>query len=317
MTRFMSRPYGDESDLSRLLDFARDATIARLPGPTYWHPGDIVWQLSGTPGVNPVEDIRLWFGGGRLAGLAWFEPPLIMQFDIRPGIDHGDVLMDLIVEWAEGRRRALGRPSAGSTPRAYAMLGQASLSTVALDSDGWRIAQLEGHGYLRTERHDVRFQRSLDILPPESALSPGMRLRHATDDDIEERVDLHRDAWSVWGPSSANPETYRRMRAAPVYEPELDVVLEGPDGRLLSYCICWADPASRIGAVEPVGTRPDFAGQGLARAVIHEGLRRLRARGIHTAIVGTASVNERALQLYPSCGFEMIDCPRYYEKRIV
>jgi ribosomal protein S18 acetylase RimI-like enzyme len=317
VSRLTSRPFADESDLHLLLDFARDAAVARLPGPTCWHPGDVVWQLIGTPGVNPAEDIHLWLDDGGIAGLAWFEPPLIMQFDVRPGFNDSDGLIETILEWAESRRHALGRPAPGATPRAYAMLGQTSLSTVALDSDARRIAALEAHGYVRTERHGLRYRRGLEIPIPEGPLPAGMRLRHATDSDIDQRVELHRDAWSVWGPSSANPETYRMLRAAPVYEPELDVIVEGPDGRLLSYCICWADPVTGVGEFEPVGTRPAFAGRGLARAAIYEGMRRLRARGMHTAIVGTASVNERALRLYPSCGFEAVDRDRFYEKRIL
>ena len=35
---------------------------------------------------------------------------------------------------------------------------------------------------------------------------------------------------------------------------------------------------------------------------------------MHTALVGTASVNERALRLYPACGFEHVDEEHYYVK---
>ena len=64
----------------------------------------------------------------------------------------------------------------------------------------------------------------LRSLQPE--LDAGLRLRHATDADLEARVDVHRDAWSVWGRSKTTVETYRRLRSAPLYDPELDVVLE-------------------------------------------------------------------------------------------
>ena len=106
------------------------------------------------------------------------------------------------------------------------------------------------------------------------------------------------------------------LRAHPLYDEQLDIVVEAPDGQLVSYCICWVDAANGVGVFEPVGTRPAYAGRGLARAAIFEGMRRLRDRGMHAARVSTASINERALRLYPACGFEVVDIRRYYVKAV-
>ena len=38
-------------------------------------------------------------------------------------------------------------------------------------------------------------------------------------------------------------ENYRRLRNPPVYDPELDVVLEDAEGSFLAYCIGWLDVA--------------------------------------------------------------------------
>ena len=48
----------------------------------------------------------------------------------------------------------------------------------------------------------------------------------------------------------------------------------------------------------------------------YEGLRRLKAKGMHTAIVQTAGFNDRALALYKSCGFELIDIERTFVKTL-
>lgn len=144
----------------------------------------------------------------------------------------------------------------------------------------------------------------------------GYRVRHATEADLEERAELHRDAWSAWGESAFSVNRYRRLRAAPVYREELDIVVEAPDGPLVSYCICWVDEATGVGVFEPVGTRPEYTGRGLGRAAIHEGLRRLRDLGMHTALIGTASVNEPALALYPSCGFEFVEKEVYWVRAV-
>ena len=195
------------------------------------------------------------------------------------------------------------------------MLGENTLSTKALDSDPGRVSLLNRNGYSRTDRFHVLYSRSLVEAPiAQPDLDAGLRLRHATDADLDARVDVHRDAWSVWGKSKVTVETYRRLRSAPIYDPELDVVLENAAGKFLSYCIGWRDAANGIGHFEPVGCRPDFAGRGYARAVTIEGLRRMQARGLHTALVGTESINQRARVLYPSCGFVEVDRAHYYVK---
>jgi ribosomal protein S18 acetylase RimI-like enzyme len=117
------------------------------------------------------------------------------------------------------------------------------------------------------------------------------------------------------GLSAATIENYRRLRNAPIYDPELDVVLEDASGRFVAYCIGWLDMANRFGHFEPVGCRPAFTGRGYARAVVIECMRRMQARGMHTALVSTASVNQPARALYQSCGFVEADRAYHYTKR--
>ena len=319
MTPFSSRVYAGNADLHTLVEFARQTTGARWPRATYQKVGDVVWMLYAA-GFDP--NIRLWFDADGLAAYAWFEPPAGVDFgfDIRTGLSPDESLADEILEWADERRQILARLGREPTSKAYAMLlgdtlTATKLSSTALDSDAARISLLERHGFRRLDGFTVLYSRSLvgaPISAPE--LPAGLRLRHATDADLEARVDVHCDAWSVWGPSRVTVENYRRLRSAPVYDPELDVVLEDPDGKFLSYCIGWADTANAIGHFEPVGCRPDSIGRGYARAVTIEAMRRMQARGLRTALVGTASVNERARVLYPSCGFVEVDRAHYYLK---
>jgi ribosomal protein S18 acetylase RimI-like enzyme len=315
MSSSSSRAYAGIADLHELIEFAKRATRARWPRSTYMKAGDVIWMLF-TPGFDPYANIRLWFDRDGLAAYAWFEPPLSVDFDIRPGTALDDVLATEILQWAEERRRNLASNGREAIPKAYAMLGEDTLSTKALDSDHPRVSLLQRNGFRKTDRFHVLYSRALEapIAPPE--LPVGLRLRHATDDDLDARVDVHRDAWSVWGQSRVTVETYRRLRAAPLYHPELDVVLEDAAGKFLSYCIGWADAANGIGHFEPVGCRPDSTGRGYARAVTVEGLRRMQASGLHTALVGTESINPRAQRLYKSCGFVEVDRAHYYVKEV-
>ncbi len=313
MNHFISRAYSGAADLDLLIDFARKTTAARWPRSTYMKAGDVVWGL----GSGECANICLWFDNDDLAAYAWFDPPLYFDFDIGPDVSLDDSLAGEILKWAEGQRRSLLHPGSKKIPKAWAMLGENTLSTHVLDSDPERIALLKRNGYTRAGRFDVLYSLSLVAAPiAQPKLAAGLRLRHATDADLEARVDVHRDAWSVWGPSKITIDGYRKLRSAPLYDPELDVVLEDATGRFLSYCIGWQDTANRIGHFEPVGCRPDFTGRGYARAVTIEGLRRMQSRGLHTALVATASVNDRARVLYPSCGFVEVDRAYYYVKEL-
>ena len=316
MTAFSARPYRGGEDIDNLIAFATKATAARFPGLTTWNPGDIVWQLGMWPaGTDFSDTVRIWEGPDGIAALVIFEPPLNFEFDIDPTLGFEATLADEVLAWAEERRREL-LGAEGEVPKAYAMLGESTLSTSALDSDTARIRYLEANGYHRVERHGVRYSRSLESPLPKSTLPDDFRFRFATEGDIEARAELHREAWSVWGPSQFSAGRFRRLRASPLYDEELDVVVEAPGGQLVSYCICWFDEANGVGHFEPVGTHPAFTGKGLGRSVVIEGLHRLKARGAHTALIGTASANAPALACYSAAGFEFREKQHYWSKDI-
>lgn len=64
----------------------------------------------------------------------------------------------------------------------------------------------------------------------------------------------------------------------------------------------------------PVGTRPAYRRMGLGKAVIVEGLRRLRDRGCETAVVCSVHDNEASTKLYESACFRTFNRVRLYGK---
>ena len=108
------------------------------------------------------------------------------------------------------------------------------------------------------------------------------------------------------GPSTFSESVYRRVRSSPVFDPELDIVAAAPEGTFASCLTAWADERTGTGNFEPVGTDPAYARRGIGREAISEAMRRLKAKGMHTALVGTAAHNTGGLALYPSCGFELV-----------
>jgi len=314
MNQLVSRSYAGTPDLNRLINFAQRTTQARWPQSTYKKVGDVAW---GTPGFDSNINIKLWFEGADLVAYGWLEPPHSIEIDIQPGLTKYDSVGDEILKWAENRLHVLATTGKQAIPKAHMILGYEMVSlTMALDSDVQRLSLLKRHGYQRAESFDVLYRRDLTASIAVPKLGFGLLLRHPTDADLDARVDVHRASWSVWGPSALTVASYRRLRSAPVYDPELDVVLEDAKGRFLAYCIGWLDVANGFGHFEPVGCRPDFTGRGYARAVTIEGMRRMQARGMHTALVATASVNARARVLYPSCGFVEVGRVHHYTKGI-
>jgi ribosomal protein S18 acetylase RimI-like enzyme len=281
------------------------AREARRPGGTaYWHPGDVAWRLFGRTDADPRANIRLWHDGrGSLRAVAWFEPPDHVEFN---ALDGEEAVFDELLAWAATRRRELGVDARGVTPLA--------VETTSLEDDAIRLRALARHGFTRADRYAQRLRRSLADALPDAAVPAGMRLRHATANDITERVAVHRDAWSVWGPSGMTAGTYGLVRDAPSYDETLDIVIEATDGTFAACCIAWADEPTGTACFEPVGTRPRYAGQGCGKAVVVEALHRLKERGIHTAFVGTASINGAALALYRSCGFVPAGRELFFDK---
>jgi ribosomal protein S18 acetylase RimI-like enzyme len=143
--------------------------------------------------------------------------------------------------------------------------------------------------------------RSLDRVLPMPFLPEGFTLRPIDGmRELHEYVALHRAAF---GAADMTVEWRKRTLCMPQYIPELDVVAVAPDGRLAAFCICWLGPRIGEGYIEPLGVHPDFAGLGLGRAVLLEGLWRLQAHGAMTALIDRYEGDEGARMLYESLGF--------------
>lgn len=302
-----SRLFEGDDDAHLLVDVVTAAAIDRRCND--WHVGDVWWGLYQNTVFEPCDNIRLWFDtelDGTALGFAWFYPHGGggVSTLVRPNYAGALGLHDEMLTWAEERCRALP-PEDDSARR---------LTATAFAHDAPRVALLEKRGYARSGTPMYHFHRSLSVSVPDAALPVGTTVRHiGGDEEWAERVALHRE---VWSPSRVTLEAYRRLRATPGYTPELDIVAVAPDGALASYCICWLDPVNQTGEFEPVGTRPAYQRQGFGRAVIAEGLRRLKDHGATDATVLTPQSNERAVALYESVGFRVVGSEYDYVKEL-
>jgi mycothiol synthase len=157
----------------------------------------------------------------------------------------------------------------------------------------------ESCGFEPEDSKGFMFAKDLSEPIPELELQPGFQARHVLESEFEERVNVHRDAFD---PSKFSLARYARVRSMPGYNPELDLVVSTPENEFASFCLVWF--SGGVGYFEPVGTRAAFRRQGLGRAVILEGFRRLKALGAHRAMVFSGTKNR---EFYESCGFRIVN----------
>ena len=71
----------------------------------------------------------------------------------------------------------------------------------------------------------------------------------------------------------------QRLRECSLYRPELDLMVEAPDGRAAGYGLSWPDPVTGVGLVEPMRTEQAHERRGIASHILATGLDRLAAHG--------------------------------------
>jgi GNAT superfamily N-acetyltransferase len=112
---------------------------------------------------------------------------------------------------------------------------------------------------------------------------------------------FHPDEPAIAHENRADVTWYRNIQRAPLYRRDLDIVAVAPDGAVASFATIWFDDVTLTAACEPVATSPVHQKKGLARACIHEGLRRARDMGATMAFVGSGE--DAAHRCYESAGF--------------
>jgi len=89
-------------------------------------------------------------------------------------------------------------------------------------------------------------------------------------------------------------------RESPIYHADTDVYVRAEDGCLVAGCEALIDARNAAADIERICTHSAFRRRGLARAAIHDCLRRLREMGLARAYI--AGYSREALALYGSLG---------------
>lgn len=195
-------------------------------------------------------------------------------------------LLDEVLDWFEG------------------VAPECEHRTTVRSGDAEAAGRLEGHGYLYADQDEDWMQlNSRDLHHvDEPALPEGYRFRTAAEVGPDAAVAAHRDAWH---PSGHTRRDHDAVRAAEPYREDLHVLLEAPDGTLVSSAIIWLDEHNASAHFQPVGTHRDHRRQGFARALLLHGMAKAREEGAEHALVSCPGARDHGVEgLYRSVGFQ-------------
>jgi ribosomal protein S18 acetylase RimI-like enzyme len=300
------RAFTEPDDAGVLIELMQRMEPWNEEGVGWLHPGDVTWRLYQNLSTTPDSELRIISDGSGTA-VALVEVPDPDCFYVHMPQGSAGAAASAAADLAEVMRFAAERveEELRSIPVGEGEDAPKVIETEVLSVQPCAGEILRDLGFTSVESPNYRLNgQPLGDDLPAPVLQNGATVRHVRADaaDLQERVDLHRD---VWNPSKFDLAGYQRLRTKPLYRADLDLVVETADGELAAYCIVWWDPVTKTGEFEPVGTAERFRGQGYGKAVLREGMRRLRELGATYATV-INSMDEKyapSRALYPSAGF--------------
>jgi GNAT superfamily N-acetyltransferase len=303
------RRYRTDEDYWRIREFLRD-TFRRNDGREWsWQAYRFdYWRWHGVEnlGHDRLEnDVFIWEAAdGAIVAVLNPERRGDACLQVHPGL-RSRTLEQEMIEVAETH---LPRP--GRT-------GRPTVCVWSPEHDELRTRILRERGFVKGTLAEHQRRRSLSVPIPETRIANGYAVRALGDaDELPARSLL---SWKAFHPDEPDDryegwEWYQNIQRAPLYRRDLDLVAVAPGGELASFCTAWFDDVNRTGAFEPVGTAPAHQRRGLAKSLLHEGLRRLKQVGASVAYV--ASYTSGAHALYASAGFTEYDISEPWTKEL-
>lgn len=248
-----------------------------------------------TAGLFEAADLQWWWRVARstdaVPQLFWFDDNgrpdaavILTDWGDRVAVD-SMVRADATPEWTA---HVVARGVAHATA-----LGYTTLSAEVVSDDRVRLDAFAALGF--TAGGDGVVEAWLDAVsrPAVSTLPEGYR--------SSSRADAHDGAHHIAGRSA--PDVEARLQQTSLYRPDLDVVVLDARGDVVAYGLCWNDPATRTGLVEPMRTEDDHQRRGLARHVLTRGVHLLATAGAARIKICYEDDNPASGHLYRSVGF--------------
>ena len=298
--KLIQRKYQDENDYWKARAFLREVFLLNDRRQLSWEICRFdYWRWHAVANLEPylIEDaLHFWeTPDGRIAAMLNPEGNGQAFLHIHPQLRTPE-LEEAMISFAE---EALAVPTEA---------GGRQLTVWAVDCDHPRQELLARRGYGKGRWPEYMRYQSITGATPDFPSAPGYTVRSLCGDGLEllERcyasgLGFHQGDIKVAVDNRNDSSWYRNIQNAPLYRRDLDIVAIAPDGSIASFCTVWFDDVTRIGIFEPVATVPAHQRRGLGKAVMSEGMRRLKKLGATKAFVG--SYSDEAGALYASMGF--------------
>lgn len=302
------RLYKDNADYIKIRDFLQESVSASGPS-FYFGLGDFDFCVALESSPNYLDNVDeifkdacLWFDDDKLIGGIWPSGNIVDIF-IHP---HKKGLFNEMISVGEKFvNSSISEETKGSEIEWWIFEGDMELENV-----------LKYRGYYKTDLY--RTHRVFDYsLPIElQQLPKGYTIRNFLDcDDISIFAELYKNYFKI----NLKENTLRNFTQTPTYRRELDLVVTAPDGTIACVCTIRYDEKNKIGTFEPVACHPDHKRKGLGKAIMLEGLKRVRNLGANIVTVQTSDPkrNLPANKLYESVGFRKIGDLYFWRKKVL
>ena len=305
--------YQDEDDYWQIREFLRQVFLLNDRREQSWHVARFdYWRWHGVENMGHgrlEEDVFIWemadarVPSSPIAAVLTRESPGDVFLQIHPGLRTPE-LEDEMVAVAEQHLAIIGPD------------GQRKLCVWANEHDEALRNVLTRRGYTPSGGPEHQHRRALSRPIPDVPVAEGYTVRALG--DVKELPARSWASWKAFHPNAPDEdydgwEWYHNIQRAPLYRRDLDLVAVASNGEVASFCTIWYDDVTRSAYFEPVGTQPAHQRRGLGKAVMFEGLRRLKRMGATMAFVGGYSPAANAL--YGSLGTEQ-DLLEPWEKRL-
>jgi GNAT superfamily N-acetyltransferase len=251
------------------------------------------------------ETVRLWeTDDGRVVGAVHSEDGGDAHLQIHP--DYRHMIEEEMFAWAEEHLAAVD-PQSGSQ----------RLETFVFDYDMPRRQLLAERGYEQTTYGGVSRRLRLGKRPlPTPLVAEGYTMRTTRPGALHDQqgiADILNAAFQRTIHSAAEIAAFSIH--SPSFRHDLDLVAVAPDNTFAAYVGFTFDERNGRGIVEPVCTHPAHRRLGLARALLIEGLWRVRELGAVDVYVGTGD-DVGANRFYDAVGFTEAYRGRIWQKNM-
>ena len=298
----IKRPY--KNDYHKIMDFLREIYLQTGTQccwlPQRWEYAEHFCRyLNMERGEDDWQNhIGVWEEGGRITGICNGEEGNNAYLQVRPGYE--DLTADML-DFAE------------ENIASYNVQRKRVLVVWSTESRPYLSEILTTRGYTRGE--DGSYHNYLELDKDYSPVLPeGYSFTDAW--EVEDTLARYRVVNRAFNPEAEIPRvvsgSFLKMEQAPLFRPDLEIMVKRDDGTLASFCVVWYDEQTGTGMFEPVGTHPDYRRLGLGKAMLIEGLRRLKDVGAGYAYVESFGDDRKAF--YNSAGFATFDKDWFWRK---